>query len=252
MFKKINGWKPDIPDFRDFKFCASLKTLENLPSLVDLRNPQIPIFDQGNLGSCVANAVSTAHLFGQIKQQINYFVPSRLFIYYNTRKIEGTVYHDAGAYIRNAIKSIAKDGACSERLWPYLIHKFNMVPTASCYSDGLNHQAIEYRRVSQSLEQLKGCLSEGYPFVFGFAVYSSFISKSVQKSGIVQMPRAKESLLGGHACVCMGYKEATKRFLVQNSWGRSFGMRGFFTMPYEYLTNENLSADFWTIRLVEN
>jgi C1A family cysteine protease len=90
------------------------------------------------------------------------------------------------------------------------------------------------------------CLTEGYPFVFGFAVYESFESPQVKRTGVVNMPKKGEVMLGGHAVMAVGFDQAKKRFLVRNSWGRNWGMSGYFTMPFEYL--ETLSADFWTIR----
>jgi hypothetical protein len=88
-------------------------------------------------------------------------------------------------------------------------------------------------------------------FVFGFVVYESFESQDVAKSGHAQLPRAKEKQLGGHAVLAVGYDEANQWFIVRNSWGSSWGMRGYFTLPYPYLLQGSLSSDFWTIRSVE-
>jgi len=100
------------------------------------------------------------------------------------------------------------------------------------------------------LNQMKGCLASGYPFVFGFTVYESFESQHVVTTGVVSMPAAGEKVLGGHAVVAVGYDDTTQRFIVRNSWGPGWGKGGYFTMPYAYLTDSNLSDDFWTVRLV--
>ena len=254
MDRKIKkyGWIPDLPDARDHMFAAPVKVLAALPTKVDLR-PQCPaVLDQGDLGSCTANAIANAHLFEQLKEQaLKPFSPSRLFIYYNERAMEGTVNIDSGAMIRDGIKSIAKQGVCSEPMWPYVIAKFTKKPTAKCYREALKHQAISYQRLVQIASQLKGCLAAGYPFVFGFTVYESFETNAVAKTGTVPMPLPKEKVLGGHAVLAVGYDDATQRFLVMNSWGTGWGMQGFFTMPYLYLTDPHLSSDFWTVRLVE-
>jgi C1A family cysteine protease len=246
------GWIPDLPDHRDYAFATPLRVAAALPKKVDLRAKCPPVVNQGNLGSCTANAIANAHLFEQMKQGIAArFLPSRLFIYYNERAIEGTINSDSGAMIRDGIKSVSKQGACREKLWPYVISKFTRKPSAAAVKEALKHQALSYLRISQNLAQMKGCLASGFPFVFGFTVYESFESKTVAKSGVVPMPASDEGVVGGHAVLATGYDDAKQRFIVMNSWGAGWGMKGYFTIPYAYLSDPDLSADFWTIRLVE-
>jgi C1A family cysteine protease len=254
MERKVKqyGWIPDLPDARDHMYAAPPQVLATLPPKVDLRPQCPPVLDQGQLGSCTANAIANAHLFEQRKQKAKQpFLPSRLFIYYNERVMEGSVQIDSGAMIRDGIKSIAKQGACAEKQWPYIIAKFIRKPTQVCYKDAEKHQAVSYQRLVPTLTQLKGCLASGYPFVFGFTVYESFESQEVTKTGVVPMPAASEQVLGGHAVLAVGYDDTAQRFIVMNSWGTDWGMKGFFTMPYAYLTDTNLADDFWTVRLVE-
>jgi C1A family cysteine protease len=246
------GWVPDLPDGRDLLYAAPLKPLAKLPEKVDLRKQCPKVYDQGELGSCTANAIAAALEFDQMKQRLkDVFTPSRLFIYYNERAMEGTVDSDSGAMIRDGVKSVNKRGACKESSWPYKIERFREKPGKGCYAEGRKHQAIRYLRVNQSLGQLKGCLAEGFPFIFGFAVYESFVSRKVEETGEVQMPRAREEFLGGHAVLAVGYDEDAQRFIVRNSWGNKWGKNGYFTMPYPYLVQSSLSRDFWTIRQVE-
>ena len=179
------------------------------------------------------------------------YVPSRLFIYYNERVIEGTVASDAGAEIRDGIKSVNAQGVCSELDWPYDIDSFAIEPAAKCYADALLSKAMQYQRVPQDLNQMKACLAAGYPFVIGFTCYESFESDAVEQTGILNLPTKDERAVGGHAVLCCGYDSATERFLVRNSWGTDWGMDGYFTMPYAYLTNPDLAQDFWTIRVVQ-
>ena len=246
------GWVPDVPDHRDKMYSAPMQVLKALPPKVDLR-PNCPaVYDQGQLGSCTANAISAALEFNQTKQGERSFAPSRLFIYYNERVMEHTVNDDAGAMIRDGIKSVSKLGAPPEVPdWPYVISKFKQKPPTKAYKDALKYQAILYQRLTQDLDQLKGCLASGFPFVFGISVYQSFESQAVAKTGKVPMPKSSEENLGGHAILAVGYDDTQKRFIIRNSWGTDWGMKGYFTLPYAYVLDENLADDFWTIKSVE-
>lgn len=245
------GWVPDLPDQRDFLFAAPVENMAALPPKMDLR-PECPtvVYDQLTLGSCTANAIAGALEFEQIKQSLTTFIPSRLFIYYNERVMEGTVGTDSGAQIRDGIKSVGTIGAPPETDWPYNIAEFAVKPPTKAYKDAPLGRALQYQRVTQVLAQMKGCLASGYPFVYGFTVYESFESTQVAQTGIVPMPAAGEKVLGGHAVLAVGYDDGSQRFIVRNSWGPGWGIGGYFTVPYGYLTDNNLSDDFWTVRLV--
>lgn len=246
------GWIKDSKDPRDLKLKLPSRKVAALPSSVDLRSGCPTVYDQGPLGSCTANAIGAAHQFEQLKQMpLNAFVPSRLFIYFNEREMEGTIEEDSGAMIRDGMKSVANLGVCPESMWPYNINQFTARPGPTCYMDALNHQVVQYMRVDQSLDQTRGCLAAGYPFVFGFAVYKGFESEETATTGIVSMPRWWQSALGGHAVLAVGYDDAKQRFLVRNSWGAGWGLQGYFWMPYAYLVRPNLASDLWTIRMVE-
>ncbi len=245
------GWIPDLPDARDHLYAAPMAVTAALPPKVDLRPHCPPVYDQGQLGSCTANAIGAAIQFDRMKQKLSpNFIPSRLFIYYNERVIEGTVSTDSGAQIRDGIKSVDKQGACPEPDWPYDISKFTMRPPKADYKEALHDRAASYSRLVQNANLLKGCLASGYPFVFGFTVYESFESPEVARSGVVPMPSTGEKALGGHAVLAVGYDDSTQRFVVRNSWGTGWGMSGYFTMPYQYVTDSNLADDLWTIRLI--
>ena len=239
------GWLPDLPDHRDHLYAAPLVNLGILPATVDLRPTCPPVYDQGQLGSCTANAIAGAIQFDRLKESKADFVPSRLFIYYNER-----VNTDSGAMIRDGIKSVATQGDAPEADWPYDITKFTDKPPRKAYTDAKQYRVVQYQRVERSLTQMKGCLASGYPFVFGFSVYESFESQQVAQTGQVNMPGPNEQEVGGHAVVAVGYDDAQQRFIVRNSWGTGWGMAGYFTMPYTYLTEANLSDDFWTVRVV--
>lgn len=246
------GWVPDLPDQRDHLLTPiSLTAALALPTSADLRPLAGPIFDQGDLGSCTANAVAQHIMMDLAKQQATVITPSRLFIYYQERVLENSVHHDAGAYLRDGIKVVAQYGSCLEKDWPYVIRQYAKKPPVTAYNNALQHQALEYLRVTQDKDQLRGCLAAGYPFVFGFSVYESFLTASVESYGDAPLPDPKERLLGGHAVVAVGYNDSTNRFRFANSWGADWGDGGFGTLPYAYLCNSNLADDIWTIRLME-
>jgi len=251
MSKNFYGWRADNPDQRDDHFQVHFLQLMTLPSLVDLRALCPAIYDQGQLGSCTANGIAGCLEFDQIKQKEQNFTPSRLFIYYNERVMENSVDSDAGANIRDGIKSVAKQGAPDEKEWPYNINKFAVKPTTNAYADALNHKSILYQRVTQKLSQMKVCLSQGYPFTFGFTVYESFESDQVAQTGVVTMPSHNERVLGGHCVMAVGYDDSQNAFICRNSWGTQWGMSGYFTMPYMYLVSRGLSSDFWVIKTVQ-
>lgn len=246
------GWVPDIPDARDVLYAAPAKVLKKLPSKVNLSTKFPALYDQGELGSCTACAIGAAFQFLQKKQKLKNFIPSRLFIYYNERVVLGTINEDSGAMIRDGIKSMNKQGACQETMWPYKIEKFTQKPPKECYKEALKHQVTSYKRLSQNLSQLQGCLADGFPFVFGFTVYDSFMTQAVAKTGKMPMPDlSKESVLGGHAVVAVGYDDSIQCVIVRNSWGKTWGKGGHFMMPYAYIQNPSLCDDFWTMRIIE-
>jgi len=246
------GWLPDLPDQRDHLYAAPRRVLLKLPSKADLRPHCPPVFDQGQLGSCTANAIGNAYRFDLLRQrEAPAFVPSRLFLYFNEREIEGTVKTDAGAMLRDGIKTLAKQGVCAEESWPYLPDRYADKPPASAYREGLRHQSLSYQRLTQDGTQMKGCLASGFPFVFGFSVYESFESGAVARTGQVPMPGSGEHLVGGHAVLAVGFDDRRQQFAVMNSWSTDWGDEGYFHMPYAYLASPQLARDLWTVRTVE-
>src|SRR5438552_4068102 len=121
------------------------------------------------LKSWVEDLVRGVLEFLELKDGCKFVDLSRLFVYYNERAIEGTVKQDSGAFLRDGIKSLAKQGVCPEQEWPYRIRDFTKKPAAKCYSDAKKHQITSYHRIS-TIEETRTCLADGYPFVFGFTV----------------------------------------------------------------------------------
>lgn len=250
VFHRKLGWKRDLPDIRDKKF-----TIVNsiaLPESVDLRSKCPPIYDQLSIGSCTSQASASAFEFELLKQGLTDFMPSRLFIYYNERVIEGTVSTDSGAQVRDSIKTLNQSGVCSETMWGYDVNQFATLPLQECYTEAKRNLVTSYLKLDNTdVNQLKQCLAQGYPFIFGFSVYESFESDIVAQTGIMTMPLDNDQILGGHCVFACGWKQINGKeyFIIRNSWGSNWGDTGYFYMPTEYITNPDLASDFWTIRL---
>lgn len=261
------GWKRDRHDARDFSFVPKLTTTQILP-VSDYRNVAPIVVDQGNLGSCVGNAVAGHIEIDQLQQGKVYyepalhgkpvtnfvFAPSRLYIYYGGRSLEGTVASDEGCEIRDAIKFIAANGVCSSSKWPYHVSKFADEPTPECYAEAkARGRIISYHRLDNTvLHNLLACLSQGKTFVCGIQVYDSFMSDQVAANGMVPMPNTRtEQLQGGHAICIVGHNIANGHFIGRNSWGTGWGDKGYFYIPFSYLTSSSLTNDAWTVAQVE-
>ena len=245
-------WKREPVDTRDHIYNPlALGTVPaTLPSSIDLRNYCSAIEDQGGLGSCTSHAIAALIEYLDRKSGKNLDV-SRLFIYYEERVIEGSVNYDAGAYIRDGIKVVNKKGAPLENLWPYIETKYRSRPSSASYADALKRKAGAYQKCTD-FTAVKQALAQGYPVAVGFDVYESFEGTANTNTGMMPYPRAGEQLLGGHAVALVGYNDSTGRFIAKNSWGSSWGDRGYFYMPYQVIQNTSMSNDFWIITSVAN
>lgn len=242
--KRVYAWKPDVPDFRDHYF--SLSTAAQLPDHVDQLGTSVGIDDQGQLGSCTGNS-STAAL------EIVTGAPplSRLMAYYNGRALEGTIKTDSGCMIRDVIKGLSNLGVCNESLWPYDIAKFKLRPSVKCYTQAkqILPKVASYQRLT-SLVEVKTALAAKLPVVFGFSVPDYFESQQVATDGWVRLPTQTDQMIGGHAVVAVGYDDRVKpSFIwVRNSWGKDWGLGGYFKMDQAWFTDlRYLVDDMWVI-----
>ena len=253
-------------DERDYKFTAQIDKTQNLEiinikkitgnttvskivSIPSFTIPNLPtIIDQGAIGDCVANAFYYAVML-QTKNAINL---SRLYIYANCRCIDYTpLNQDDGTIIRTACSAILNYGICLEQVYPYNSN-YKILPPLNAYQNAKKFKLFNYQFVNQDLVSLKSALTNyKVPIVFGIMVYASFMTKNVTQSGIVPMPNTKtEKLLGGH-CVCMvGYDDSKQMFKCANSWGTSWGDKGYFYLPYKFVVDSNLSNDFCVTNFV--
>lgn len=241
------GWIPDLPDHRDFPFKAARKEILALPPRASVRSGWPKVYDQGSLGSCTAMSVCALFDFVRKKQKAKFLSPSKLFTYYWARHRIDSVGYDSGAMIRDAIKSLVVEGVCRELNWPYIISKFKVKPSAALMRQAEKQQALDYFRINNKrLEDMKACLAAGYPFTIGISIYSNFPWDGKRT---VPMPSGSDE--GGHAIDIDEYDDSDRTFGWRNSWGVSFGNKGYGKIPYEYLTNLDLASDCWTLRLTE-
>lgn len=248
------GWTPDAPDDRDHRYTPP--SLGALPAKMSLRAHFPPPYTQGQIKSCCACAVAAAIQFDRAKQGLpsSKRTPSRLFIYYNARALEGKTQFDAPCQVRNAVKGAAAHGACFEGNaadeWPYVIARFKKRPPAACFKAAMKDRALRYRRLTVDIHHLKSCLASGYPFIFGFTAYASIEKPAVMRTGHVPLPAAHEEVLGGHVILAVGYDDAKRQILFRNSWGPKWGDGGYGTIPYDYVLDPRLARDFWTVQLM--
>ncbi len=243
------GYFPDVPALEDKVYSAVLKA-EDRPTSVNLVSEfKNEVEDQGQLGSCVANSCVSAleYLIAKKnKNNQNYKYPelSRLFAYYYARKVRGLERVDSGAVIRDCVDQLRAVGVCEEAVWPYAYSAVNTPPDAFQVSDAARTKVGSAYRVD-TLDDKLDCLAQGYPFVFGFMVYNGSMNEA-GRTGV--MPAPSGSRAGGHAVLAVGYDIPRRMFLIRNSWGKRWGDKGYFWMPFDYLSNPNLSSDYWTIR----
>lgn len=246
------GRKKDADDSRDLSLprVRWIAVQAPLPSRVDVfAGLSLPVYDQGQLGSCTANAGVLYRRF--LAQRFSkYSAPdedlSRLFLYYQERKLDGDTGEDGGAQVRDVFRVLAKTGACSAALDPYVGADFASAALNDSPADiaaAAQYKIGAYHRVAD-IETARSCLASGYAIELGFTVYESF--ESIGADGIMPMPQAGEQIIGGHAVVIRGYDDSDSRFLIQNSWGPDWGDAGSFWMPYAFLENARLSQfDMW-------
>ncbi len=268
------GWRPDLPDFRDYTLQSSLisdilnslglsKTAAStLPASVDLRRWFSPVEDQGELGSCTANAGVGVFEYFEKRAFGNHIDASRLFLYKVTRNLMQET-GDTGAYLRTTMGAMALFGVPPEKYWPYDIHKFDDEPSAFLFSFAENYKALKYVNLdppgtspSKLLGGIKTNIAAGIPAIFGFTVYDSI--NQAATTGRIPYPCKNESVLGGHAIDAVGYDdqmkikntkcglETTGALLIRNSWGESWGDKGYGWLPYDYVLT-GLADDWWTL-----
>ncbi|ORZ29940.1 hypothetical protein BCR44DRAFT_100395, partial [Catenaria anguillulae PL171] len=221
-----------------------------LPRRVDLRERNWgSIYDQGALGSCVANTVAYCIRFCMRQQNIqDNFNASRLFIYFFSRVVANApLNQDTGTSIRDGYKSVHHHRVCDEGLWPYVIRRFAIRPSERALQGARQFTRFQYLAVAQNELEIKKCLKDGFPISFGAMIFTSFMSLQASRTGVIPMP-GSDRQVGGHAMTIVGYDDAKRHFIVCNSWSQKWGDGGFCYMPYAYILDSKLCSDFWSVR----
>lgn len=249
--RKIQGYKPGKPK-PGTKFFKPGSKVAKLPPRVDLRKFMTAVEDQDQINSCTANAAAGAFEYLVKRHQEKDFDLSRMFVYYNGRTIDNSEDKDEGAYIGGIIEGLNKYGGCSEDTWPYEVDSVNEKPSDEAYAEAEQLKIDDYYAVEVELNQWKQALAEGYPIIFGINLYDSF--ESQRKPGVIPDPTKKDvsrDSHSAHAMLCVGYSDTDSVFIVRNSWGNTWGDKGYCYISYDYLMNpkQNL-GDAWVIRQV--
>ena len=245
-FRHPLGCVKDSRDDRDLMTIYSREVLNFLgisaPSKVSLKDYVPKVYNQGDYESCTANAVCGAYGIDlTIQPQSVYFDPSRMFLWYNTRKMNGNENKNAGTSIRDAFKSTNQLGICTEEEWPYS-KPFNEEPSEEAYSAARGNGTVRYERINTGdLDHIKASLLENCPVVIGMEWYRSF--DKIGSDGM--MPPPADGVRGRHAVVVVGYDNSIERLTVLNSWGSAIEDEGYFYMPYNFITDNLCKFDMW-------
>lgn len=211
------------------------------------------VYDQGQLGSCTANAFCGAYrIMENIKTGNVSFEPSRLYLYYYERLLENTVNEDSGADVIDGESYVKQNGICSETSWPYDITKYTVQPPANCTTEAVNHKISSYQTIpidNNLINNIRQSIDNQTPVLIAISVFDSFESDFTAQTGMVTIPKPNEQSLGGHEMCLVGYTDSKKLFTVLNSWGPNWGNGGFCYIPYDYLTNPNLGMEFTVFNL---
>ena len=229
---------------------ATNTSTAQLPAQIDLRPYCSPVENQGQTNSCVANAIVGAVELLQNKERRGAHDLSRLFLYYNARKLGGREDRDKGTWIHHGMAALLAHGVCEERMWPFQPVAVNQMPTQACFTNATHYEAIQFARTPGASAIM--ALAQELPVAFGI-VLPSECYKVASVTGIVPPPEILPitSPPSGHAMLLVGYDLNEKFFIARNSWGSGYGNDGYILIPFDVMHKYAHPDQFWTIGAIE-
>lgn len=209
---------------------------DNKKKSVDLREGFTRIKSQGKLGACSAFAIISILEYIIKKSDPSNPDLSERFAYYNAVKAntkDGKELKDNGSTFYDIVETLSKDGVSTENLCPYTA-KLDK-PSEEAYNDAKTRLVKVAKNVRINHRSITSALSEGYPVAISLRIFDSF---GADGNGFIYRPTKEDlatSVAGYHAMVICGYSEEEKVYIVRNSWGSSFGDRGYCYIPFSYV-----------------
>jgi hypothetical protein len=251
------GWKFDnIENIGDNDNLGSSNNEEKIDELkYDIYNKYKDYFpeiaDQGNIESCVPTCISTVYYYLTMKQS-NYlnFRISRLYLYYQFRKLYDDVKLDEGSTIRDCINILHKDGIVPEFLYPYIETKVFNNPSEFLEKYSRFCKCLGFENISRKVIRQNLLLDN--PVLCGIKLFESIYKDEVKNTGIINYSEEYDKILGGHCIILVGFDNNKKYYKFINSWGPTWGDKGFGYLPYEYIKNIRLSNEFYIIKNISN
>lgn len=251
--RRLDGCLPEAPSTTASAYRAT-PNLSNLPKQVDLREHCSPVEDQGQVGSCTANAVVGA-MEHQVRREGRPAVDlSRMFVYFNARRMSGHESADTGVRISQGMAAFLAFGAPPEAAWPYDPGLVAREPDEGTYTKARDYVPNEYARL-EGLDNVKGSLARGYPVVFAASLPEPYWD-AVRATGRAAPP-SREALLaahtaeGTHAMLLVGYDDNAREFLIRNSWGQHWGENGYFRLDYDSWSLATATTTTWILGKLE-
>jgi Papain family cysteine protease len=222
-----------------------MRMFSGFASAVDLRSACGPVKDQGSEGACTAHAGTSANEWIHRRYLGKQPVFSPQYTYAKELLAQGDFPQDDGSDGVTLCNTLIANGCCELSAYPYVPGQI-LKPTPAQDANAASYRLGAYHglRGSETALSVIGDLTP-WPVEVGFTVYESFESVDVAKSGVMPIPKAGETLLGGHEVLMVGYDigptptlrptGSLPAALIQNSWGTGWGLGGFFWMPVAIL-----------------